>query len=292
MQPVGTVLGCPAGRQGESNVSGPSQQNRLADLRETDDVYLGAGVETGSEQLVELYGTLGLDWVWLDLEHKNGTPLDGAGLERLVRAAQCGGTELVVRLPDGEPATIRKVLDTGVRNVVVPRVETASDVERAVRAGRFEYDGEPGDRGLAQGRASAYGTAFDGERPYHEIEDANVQVGVLIENRTAVENIQEIVTVPELGFVFPGPGDLGVSMGRTLEYEDPEMRALIERVHEACIDHGVPLLGVQNSNFAGASGLRKAVDQGYRLVSLGDEFAFVAEAIEDRSEWVDVATEE
>lgn len=273
-------------------MNGPEQRNRLADLRATDEVYLGAGVETASEQLVELYGTLGLDWVWVDVEHKNGSPLDGTGLERLVRAAQCGGTELVVRLPNGDPSTIRKVLDTGVRNVVVPRVETASDVERAVRAARFEYDGEPGDRGLAQGRASGYGTAFGGERPYHDVEDANVQVGVLVENRTAVENVEEIATVPELGFVFPGPGDLGVSMGRTLEYEDPEMRSLVERVRKTCVEHGVPLLGVQNSNFAGPEGVRDAIDRGYRLVSLGDEFAFVAQAIEERTGWLDASGRE
>jgi len=267
-------------------VNGPKRQNELADLRKTEDVYLGAGVETASERLVELYGTLGLDWVWVDLEHKNGSPLDATGLERLVRAAQCGGTELVVRLPNGDPSTVRKALDTGIRNVVVPRVETADEVERAVRASRFEYDGEPGERGLAQGRASGYGTAFGGERSYHEVEDANVQVGVLVENRTAVENIEEIASVPELGFVFPGPGDLGVSMGRTLEYDDPEMRSLVERVEKTCIEHGVPLLGVQRSNFAGPEGVRNAVEQGYRLVSLGDEFAFVAQAIEERSGWL------
>ncbi|ELZ80362.1 HpcH/HpaI aldolase [Haloferax larsenii JCM 13917] len=267
-------------------MSGPQQQNHLANIRDTDDVYLGAGVETASEQLVELYGTLGLDWVWLDLEHKNGTPLDGPRLERLVRAAQCGGTELVVRLPNGDPSTVRKALDTGVRNVVVPRVETASDVERAVRAGRFEFDGEPGDRGLAQGRVSGYGTTFGGERPYHEVEDENVQVGVLVENRTAVENIDEIVTVPELGFVFPGPGDLGVSMGRTLEYDDSEVRALIERVRETCVQHGVPLLGFHNSNFVGPDGARNAAERGYRLLHLGDEFEFVADAVTERSDWV------
>ncbi|WP_276299850.1 HpcH/HpaI aldolase family protein [Halorussus lipolyticus] len=265
----------------------PEQRNRLADLRATDEVYLGAGVETASERLIEVYGKLGLDWVWVDLEHKNGSPLDAPDLERLVRSAQCGGTELVVRLPNGEPSTIRKVLDTGVRNVVVPRVETAGEVERAVRAARFEYDGEPGDRGLSQGRASGYGAAFGGDRPYHEVEDENVQVGVLVENRTAVENVEEIAAVPELGFVFPGPGDLGVSMGRTHEYDDPEVRALVERVRETCVEHGVPLLGFQNSNFAGPEEVREATDRGYRLVSLGDEFTFVAEAVEERIGWVD-----
>jgi 2-dehydro-3-deoxyglucarate aldolase len=266
---------------------GPEQRNRLAGLRESEEIFLGAGVETASERLVELYGTLGLDWVWIDTEHKNGSALDAQKLERLVRAAQCGGTELVVRLPDSDPALIRKTLDTGVRNVVIPRVETAAEVRRAVKAARFEYDGGPGERGLAQGRASGYGTGFGGAEPYHETEDANVQVGVLVENETAVENIAEIAAVPELGFVFPGPGDLGVSMGRTLEYDDPEIRARLDRVREVCVEQGVPLLGIHNSNFVGEDGLRDAVEEGFQLVSLGDEFAFVAEAVEERLGWLD-----
>lgn len=268
-------------------MSRPRQRNQLADIGDNEELYLGAGVETASEELVELYGTLGLDWIWLDFEHKNGCPLDGTRLERLVRAAQCGGAELVVRLPDGKPATVRKVLDTGVRNVVIPRVETASDVERVVKAGHFEYDGKPGGRGLAQGRVSGYGTTFGDGQQYHKREDTHVQIGVLIENRTAVGNIEEIVTVPGLGFVFPGPGDLGVSMGQTLEYGNSELQAHIDRVCETCVEHGIPLLGVHNSNFVGPEGIQKAAEAGYQLLSLGDEFEFVAEAIETRSDWID-----
>ncbi|ELY96112.1 HpcH/HpaI aldolase [Natrialba chahannaoensis JCM 10990] len=268
-------------------MSESNQQNELARAAESEQVFVGASVETASEQLVELYGMLGLDWVWIDLEHKNPSPRDGATMERLARAAECGGAELVVRLPDGDPATIRKVLDTGVRNVAIPRVETAAEVERAVRTSRFEYDGDPGRRGLAQGRTSGYGAAFDGEKSYHGIEDANVQVGVLVENRTAVDNIEDIAAITDLGFVFPGPGDLGVSIGKTLEYEDPEVRTLLERVRKTCVQHDVPLMGVHGSNFAGPEGLCEAVEQGYQFINLGNEFGFITKMIEERLEWIE-----
>jgi len=263
--------------------------NPLVGLGETDDVLLGAGVETGNETLVEILGRLGLDWVWVDLEHKNPSPYDSHYLERLRRAADCGGTELVVRVPNGEPSLIRKVSDAGVRNICVPRVQTAEEVREAVRAGRYEYDGEPGRRGLSQGRASGYGDQFTktaGESFHHEADD-ELLVGVLIEDIAAVENLDEILDVPELGFVFPGPGDLGVSLGKTLQYGDDEVQAALDEIIDGCVEREIPLLGLHGSNFSGPDGTREAVEKGYQILGLGNDFKAVRQVFGDRMDWVE-----
>jgi 2-dehydro-3-deoxyglucarate aldolase len=262
--------------------------NPLVGLGETDDVLLGAGVETGNETLVEIYGRLGLDWVWLDLEHKNPSPYDSHYLERLTRAATCGGTELVVRVPTGDPALIRKVLDAGVRNVCVPRVQTAEEVQRAVQASKFEYDDRPGRRGLSQGRASGYGDAFSKSTgdTFHEEADEEVTVGVLIEDEAAVRNLDAILDVPELGFVFPGPGDLGVSLGKTLQYDDEEVQRNLAAVIDGCNARNIPLLGLYGSNFSGRDGVSEAIDKGYQLLGLGNDFKAVRQVLEERMSWV------
>lgn len=259
------------------------QINAVKEGLEADEVQFGANVETGSPRLVEIYGDIGLDWVWLDLEHKNPAGFDADWLEHRVRAAAAAGTELLVRVPTGEPALVRKVLDAGVRNVLVPRVRTAAEVTRAVRAGRFTFDGEPGRRGLGKGRSSSYGSAYaPGEDEYVTREDAQTMVGVLIENREAVENIDDIVGVPDLGFVLPGFGDLSVSLGRTLKYDHPEVTDAIERVEAACADHGVPMLGVLGGHFTDGESAREAVANGYRLLGLGHDFAAVREVLGSR----------
>lgn len=60
--------------------------------------------------------------------------------------AEGAGFGLAVWLPDSEPAMVRKVLDAGVRTVIVPRVETAEKVERVVRASRYRNEGCTGER--------------------------------------------------------------------------------------------------------------------------------------------------
>lgn len=259
------------------------QTNAVREGLRSGDVQFGANVETGSPRLVEIYGDLGLDWVWIDLEHKNPAGFDTDWLEHRVRAAEAAGTELLVRVPTGEPALVRKVLDAGVRNVLIPRVRTVEEVTRAVRAGRFAFDGGPGRRGLGKGRSSSYGSAYaPGQDDYVGREDENTMVGVLVENQEAVENIEDITAVPELGFVLPGFGDLSVSLEQTLEYDDPAVTDAIERVEAACAADDVPMLGVLGGHFSDVASAREAAADGYRLLGLGHDFAAVREVLGGR----------
>jgi 2-dehydro-3-deoxyglucarate aldolase len=244
--------------------------NSFRDGLEAGDLRLGAGAVTCSPQVVEAYGRLGLDFVWLDLEHSGISPTDSDRLEDLARAADVAGTELVVRVTSGEPSIVRKVLDASVRNVVIPRVETAAEVERAVEAGRFVHDGDPGERGAGLGRANYWGEDVSGA--YREREDESVTVGVNVENITAVENLAEILAVPELGFVLLGHQDLSVSMG--LVPDDDEVQDAIERYRKTAADAGVPYgrsVGVD------PEAIEAAVDAGYGMLLIGNEIAAARE---------------
>lgn len=264
--------------------------NALVDTLDRGDVAFGAAVETGSPMLVEVCGALGLDWVWIDFEHKNASPYDATYLEHLVRAAECADTELVVRLPNSEPALVRKVLDAGVRNVPVPRVTSPAEVRSVVSAARFEYDGEPGGRGLGFGRSSAYGDLVgDGTEPdrYDHQEDENTLVGILVEERAAMDDLEAILDVPEIGFVLPGPGDLSVQFGHAMDYDHPDVTAAVERIRDACIDRDIPVQGLYGSHFDGVEEMRAAVEDGYQLVGLGNEFGALREVVGSRLDALD-----
>lgn len=259
-------------------------KNTLKETLDDGGVAYGASVETGAPALVEAYGSLGLDWVWVDFEHKNASPYDSAYLEHLVRAAECGDTELVVRIPNSEPSLVRKVLDAGVRNVLVPRVTTAEEVREVVAACRFEYDGGPGSRGLGFGRSCDYGAFMDDEAGigrYDAVEDENTLVGLLIEEKEAMDNLDAILDVPEVGFVLPGPGDLSVQLGHAMEYDHPEVVGAVDRIREACVERGIPVQGLLGSHFDD-DGAQEAVEAGYQLVGLGDEIGAARTALSDR----------
>jgi len=165
-------------------VSHQPRGNALRETLESGEVALGVLENTYSPTVVELYAALGVDFVWIDLEHGGPSPRDAGQLEALLRATDGTDTELLVRVPDTDPSLVRKALDAGIRNVFLPRVGSAEELEAAVRAGRFEYDGEPGRRGMANPRASRWGLTDD----YVSSEDESVVVGVTIETQSALDD--------------------------------------------------------------------------------------------------------
>ncbi|MFB6268266.1 MAG: HpcH/HpaI aldolase/citrate lyase family protein [Halodesulfurarchaeum sp.] len=241
---------------------GDSRRNDLRRTVERGDVALGVLDAVFSPSLVELLGDLGFDFVWLDFEHGGPSPWDGERLEDLLRAADASGTELLVRVPSPDPAMVRKVLDAGVRNVFVSRIETPAEVERVVEAGRFATDEGAGTRGLAAPRASRWGLEMD---TYPEVEDEEVVIGVTIETLEAVENIDAILDVPDLGFVFVGPNDLSVAVGEPGNRAHPDVTAAVEEVRTAALDRDVPL---GNLSFGVEDALEKAA-QGYQILHVG-----------------------
>jgi 2-dehydro-3-deoxyglucarate aldolase len=254
----------------------PRVTNELPGTLREGDVALGVLDSTYSPTVMEFCGELGLDFVWLDLEHGGPDPWHAGSLERLLLAAERTGIDPLVRLPDTDPTLVRKALDLGVRNVFLPRVESAAEVQRAVRSARFRYDGGPGDRGLAAPRARRWGLADD----YVETEDEQTLVGTTIETIEAVEAIDEILQVPELGFVFIGPFDLSVSLGHPGDLDNPDVEAAIEKVRSSAVDAGVPVGGLG----FGMDDVNEKASNGYQILHLGSTTGALQQVV---GEWLD-----
>jgi 2-dehydro-3-deoxyglucarate aldolase len=243
-----------------------ARPNRLRELVEQDEAALGAQAATFHPALVEVYGDLGLDFVWLDFEHAGDSPWNSTALSELTRAADLAGIELFVRIPHGEPPLVRKVLDAGVRNLLIPQVDSAEEVRRAVEATRFVYDGAPGNRGVGGWRSSDSGAQIGND--YTGRADETVMVGAMIERRPAVENLDDILDVDELGFAFVGPADLSVQLGHPEEMDHPEVRDTITEIEQRVPDSDVALAGIGHGGEVAAD----MIDRGYQIVRLGGEF--------------------
>lgn len=251
-----------------------ARQNAVREVITDDGVVLGARASSFSPALVEIYGDIGLDFVWLDFEHSGFSPWDADEITHLQRAAELGGIQLLVRLPDGDPALIRKVLDTGVRNLLIPRVETAAEVRRAVETTQFVYEGHPGDRGMAGQRASGYGTADK----YAQREDATVNLGVMVETEEAVDNISKILEVPQLGFIFIGANDLATQLGHPSKSDHPDVTTAIETVESASRQMGIPLGAVSQA----VNDANRKLEDGYQILRIGGEFESARKILTDR----------
>lgn len=197
-------------------------QNRMNEKIASGEPAFGVSMMFASPQLVEMVGHAGFDWVLLDCEHGSIGPGD---LELMAMAADAVGITPIARPRDNSASEIQAVMDRGAMGVQVPHVITREDAERAVAAVKF---GPQGSRGLAAGtRPDRWGL---GAKMTDFVEQANASsfVCVQIEDREALPNVADILTVPGIDVFFIGPSDLSQSLGFPGNAKAPPVAAAIE----------------------------------------------------------------
>ncbi|NKY60705.1 HpcH/HpaI aldolase family protein [Nocardia flavorosea] len=215
---------------------------------------LGALVRMPAEELVEMVGVAGFDYVLIDCEHG---PADLIPLRQHIAAAQVHGMDVLVRVGQNEPALIQRVLDHGAGGVVVPHVDDAGGAAAAVHAARYP---PVGDRGFATyGRAGRYGTRAAAD---HLAADARETLVVaMVESAVGCRNARDIVATPGIDAVMAGPADLAVSL-EVAGPADPVVVAAVADVHRAAAEHGRTRLEIVSD----APRARAAFDAGAGLV--------------------------
>jgi 2-dehydro-3-deoxyglucarate aldolase len=184
---------------------------------------IGCWASLASPITTELLGMVGFDWILLDAEH---APNDVLSLVPQLMALKDSRSAPVVRPPANDSVVIKRLLDSGFFNFLVPFVDSAADAARAVAATRYPPQGI---RGVSVGhRGNRYGTVAN----YLDIANDNVCVVVQIESRTAVDAIDEILAVEGVDGVFVGPSDLAASYGHLGNSNHPDVQQAIAHVFE------------------------------------------------------------
>lgn len=185
-------------------------------------LWLGLAHATSAE----ICATAGFDWLLVDGEHAPNGLTDL--LSQLQAIAAYPASHAIVRVPVGDAALIKQVLDVGAQTLLVPMVDTPEQAAALVRACRYPHKSDApglgGIRGMAGARASRWGLY---PRYAHE---ANDQVCLLVqaETRTALHHLDAIAATPGVDGVFIGPADLSASLGHVGNPGHPEVQAAIE----------------------------------------------------------------
>jgi 2-keto-3-deoxy-L-rhamnonate aldolase RhmA len=228
------------------------------------ELLAGTMVTLASPEVAELLAEVGFDWLFIDAEH---SPLGPTQLQRVMQGA---GKDMpcLVRLPAASEVAIKKALDSGAAGIIVPQINSARAAQDIVKMAKYAPDGQ---RGVGVGRAHGYGLRF---QDYVSRANEDVTVVVQAEHIEAVRNIDEIAAVPGVDAVLVGPYDLSASMGKLGQVNDPEVRAAIDRVTEACLDKGVKL-GIFGMT---AGAVKPYAEAGYTLIVAGIDTALLGQA--------------
>ncbi|RQG87782.1 aldolase [Natrarchaeobius halalkaliphilus] len=244
--------------------------NLLKQKIEEREYPVGNWVSIGHPTVVEVNAMLGFDFVLIDTEH---TTMSLETVEHLVRAAEARNEETgsVVRVPDGDPTRIKRVLDIGVDGVMIPMVETAEEAERIVESTLYPPDGI---RGIAGGRAAKYGLDF---QRYVNTANGSILKIAQIETKTGLENVEEIAAVDGIDALFIGPADLSGSLEKLGDYDAIKVHDAIDTVLDAGREHETPVgtLTLDNDR------IERRVEQGFDFQIVGKDAAHLSSSSED-----------
>lgn len=242
---------------------------------------VGNWISIGHPAVTEVTAKLDFDFVLVDMEH---TTIDLGTVEHLDRSVGCVDsiTETVVRLPNGDPANIKRVLDIGVGGVMIPMVETAAEARDIVDAVRYPPDGI---RGIAGGRAAGYGMDFP-----EYVEEANGSVLTIaqIESKRGLQNAEAIADIDGIDALFVGPADLSGALDVLGQWEANEFSEAIETV----IDAGVATETPVGTLAADPDLIESRIKQGFDYMIIGKDISYVAQSSRDVKERYDEAVEQ
>ena len=129
---------------------------------------------------------------------------------------------------------ISRVLDVGAAGVQIPQITTRAEAEAAIAYAKFHPQGE---RGVCRYVRAANYSSMDKFRYFQE---ANENLVILqLEGQKALQNMEEILSVPGIDIIFIGPYDLSQSLGLTGQVTHPQVEGKMREIIAACKQRGI-----------------------------------------------------
>jgi 4-hydroxy-2-oxoheptanedioate aldolase len=230
-------------------------------LREGRIVY-GTWLMSGAPSTAEALGCAGFDFLVVDMEH---VPVDTPEMIEILRTLAGTPAQAVVRLPWNDMVMVKRALDGGAQNVMMPFVQNADEARRAVSYTRYPPEGIRGV--AAMHRASRYATVPN----YLKGAGDEISVTVQIETLSALEQLPQIAAVPGVDSIFIGPGDLSASMGFLGDIGRAEVQDKLKHAAQLCKQLGKPC-GIVGPN---PEMVGKFLEYGYTWVAVASDMGLM-----------------
>jgi 2-keto-3-deoxy-L-rhamnonate aldolase RhmA/quercetin dioxygenase-like cupin family protein len=215
----------------------------------------GLWITLESPSITEMAVGIGLDWVVFDAEHGH---LDWKDLVEHVRATVRSDTVALIRVAELNVGLIKRVLDIGADGVVVPWIESAEQLRRAVACAHYP---PRGIRGMGAERATCWGQASQ----QHIQEAGEVLVVPIIESIEGGRNIEELCGVPGVDIFLLGPADYSATAGFPGQWQGPGVAEQLLAVKDCMRRHGKHCGVLARSN----DDLTERREQGFTFLGVG-----------------------
>ena len=201
-------------------------KNKLKEIIRRGDLALGTCIYSFSPAIIELAGFSGLDFCRIDNEH---AWRQDKSTEEVLRGGLLSDLVPLLRVDRDNPHLIRKALEAGAGGVIIPHAHNQADVQLMVEAAKFPPLGKRGYGGLCL--SGKWGV--DAGTEVMEWCNSEQLVIPMIEDLSAVLEIDRIMATEGIDGIFFGPADFSISAGVALQTNHQKVLDGLKRVVEA-----------------------------------------------------------
>jgi 2-keto-3-deoxy-L-rhamnonate aldolase RhmA len=241
------------------------QPNKLRQLLNEDKPSLGTHIHSSWPSVVELVGQTGMfDYIEFVGEY---APYDLYALENIGRAIDLFPNMSGMMKIEQEPRTYWTVrsIGSGIQNVLFADPRTKEDIEECVRAVRAETPHAGGRHGVGMRRDVRF-VMECGTPEFVQALDDTV-IAIMIEKESAVENLDDLLSVPGVDMVQFGPADYSMSLGLIGQFTHPKVVEAEKYVIETALSKGIQPRAEINS----PDDAKKYLDMGVKHFCVGTD---------------------
>ena len=221
----------------------------------------GTSVTNAAPSWPHIISELGIDFVFIDNEHHPFTREQTATLCRMYASL---GIVPLMRIPKPDPILACMALDGGAAGVIAPYVESVDQVVDLVGAVRYSpLKGQVLQTAMRDG-------VWPGKTKEHlDARNQGRSAIINIESVTALENLEQLISVPGLDAVLVGPHDLSINMGIPQQYDHPEFLQAVEQIIAVARSHGI---GAGIHAWWSLDQVKKWMDMGLNLILYASDY--------------------
>jgi len=236
---------------------------------------LGTHILSAWPTLVELIGhSKQYDYVEFTAEYAPFTMHD---LDNLGRSFELMGMSGMIKIEQTQYThQAMRAIGSGFQSVLFADIRSVEDAKAAVDAVRAETTMAQGARGrgrLGVGMRRDVGTVRTGGSPAYVDALNEVVIAIMVEKKSCVDDLDAILDVPGLDMVQFGASDFSMSIGRTGQYNDPDVLAAEKKTIETALKKGLhPRVELRDPSQAA-----KYLDMGVKHFCIGWDVRILAD---------------
>lgn len=215
----------------------------------------------------------GADVVLIDQEHG---PIGPESMHAMIASTAGSACSPWVRVSGCDEGLVKTALDAGAEGVVFPLVTDAESAAQCVELVSYPPAGRRG-----WGPFVAHARWGVGLFDYLADRGRETVCTILVETRSAVEDIEAICRVEGIDCLTIAPFDLSTELGVSGQLDAPAVVEAIDHVERTALAAGVPLGGAALN----PQQTRRMVEKGYRMLWHGFDVLALQQFVRDASTW-------